>query len=150
MFNQVQLRQKYYTPQVQPDSLGFRLMTSRSWQYISCHWDACSNHLAISDCCNTKIYIFILSFVKVNISKNGTSLFSITCTSFCCHTSFLSVVTYGTAFHSTSGCWLLACLHYLIPYTLYASVPYKTLVNITLSCIYACASYTCSRDYSIS
>ena len=24
-------------------------MTSRSWQYISCHWDACSNHLAISD-----------------------------------------------------------------------------------------------------
>ena len=24
-------------------------MTSRSCQYISCHWDACSNHLAISD-----------------------------------------------------------------------------------------------------
>ena len=23
---------------------GFKLMTSRSWQYISCHWDACSNH----------------------------------------------------------------------------------------------------------
>ena len=29
--------------------LGFKLMTSRSWQYISCHWDACSNHLAIRD-----------------------------------------------------------------------------------------------------
>ena len=29
--------------------LGFKLMTSRSWQYISCHWDACSNHSAISD-----------------------------------------------------------------------------------------------------
>ena len=28
---------------------GFELMTSRSWQYTSCHWDACSNHLAISD-----------------------------------------------------------------------------------------------------
>ena len=26
-------------------------MTSRSWQYISCHWDACSSHLAISDSC---------------------------------------------------------------------------------------------------
>ena len=30
--------------------LGFELVTSRSWQYFSCHhWDACSNHLAISD-----------------------------------------------------------------------------------------------------
>ena len=28
---------------------GFKLMTSRSWQDISCHWDACSNHSAISD-----------------------------------------------------------------------------------------------------
>ena len=28
--------------------LGFKLMTSRSWQYISCHWDTCSNYLAIS------------------------------------------------------------------------------------------------------
>ena len=27
--------------------LGFELVTSRSWQYISCHWDACFNHLAI-------------------------------------------------------------------------------------------------------
>ena len=25
------------------------IMTSRSWQYISCLWDACSNHFAISD-----------------------------------------------------------------------------------------------------
>ena len=29
--------------------LRFELMTSRYWQYASCHWDACSNHLAISD-----------------------------------------------------------------------------------------------------
>ena len=28
---------------------GFELMTSRSWQCSSCHWDACSNHQAISD-----------------------------------------------------------------------------------------------------
>ena len=28
---------------------GFELMTSRSWQHISCHWDACSNHSAISE-----------------------------------------------------------------------------------------------------
>ena len=28
---------------------GFELMTSRSWQYIPCQWDSCSNHLAISD-----------------------------------------------------------------------------------------------------
>ena len=29
--------------------LGFKLVTSRLWQYISCHWGACSNHSAISD-----------------------------------------------------------------------------------------------------
>ena len=28
---------------------GFKLMTFRSLQYISCHWDTCSNHLVISD-----------------------------------------------------------------------------------------------------
>ena len=28
---------------------GFKLMTSRSWQHITYHWDACSNHLVISD-----------------------------------------------------------------------------------------------------
>ena len=27
---------------------GLTLMTPRSWQYISCHWDACSSHLVIS------------------------------------------------------------------------------------------------------
>ena len=39
----------------------FELMTSRSWQYIPCHWDACSNHLAISDSVSYKhlIYIYI-------------------------------------------------------------------------------------------
>ena len=30
---------------------GFELMTSRSWQYIPCHWDACSNRSASSDFC---------------------------------------------------------------------------------------------------
>ena len=32
---------------------GFELMTSRSWQHTSCHWDTCSNHLAISDFSHT-------------------------------------------------------------------------------------------------
>ena len=27
---------------------GFELMTSRSWQFISCHWGACCSRLAIS------------------------------------------------------------------------------------------------------
>ena len=41
------LGQKYYAPRsIRP---RFELMTSRSWQYIACHWDACFNHLAISD-----------------------------------------------------------------------------------------------------
>ena len=28
---------------------GFELMISRSWQYISCLWDACCNHSSIND-----------------------------------------------------------------------------------------------------
>ena len=28
----------------------FKLVTSRSWQYISCYWDACSYHLVTDDC----------------------------------------------------------------------------------------------------
>ena len=36
-------------PLVQPDFGSIKLTTSRSWQYTSCHWDTCSNHLAISD-----------------------------------------------------------------------------------------------------
>ena len=42
------LGQRYYATQVRSEP-GFELMTSRSWQFISCHWDACSNHLAISE-----------------------------------------------------------------------------------------------------
>ena len=37
------LEQKYYASQVRPPGstqLGFELMTSKSWQYIPCHWDA--------------------------------------------------------------------------------------------------------------
>ena len=33
---------------------GFEHMTSRSWQHTSCHWDARSNHLAISDFVKSK------------------------------------------------------------------------------------------------
>ena len=45
---QVRLRKEVqHTPS--STQLGFKLMASRSWQYISCHWAACSNHLAISD-----------------------------------------------------------------------------------------------------
>ena len=42
------LGQKYYAPKVRPD-WGFKLMTSRSWQYTSYHWHTCSNHSTISD-----------------------------------------------------------------------------------------------------
>ena len=46
---------------------GFKVMTFRSWQYISCHWETCSNHLAISDfhfCHSFKVILFSC-FVKV-------------------------------------------------------------------------------------
>ena len=46
LLDQVRLR-----TEVLPDRPGFKLMTARSWQYLSCHWDARSNHLAISDFC---------------------------------------------------------------------------------------------------
>ena len=47
---------------------GFELMTSRSWQYISCHWDACSNHLAISTSasCNCISMIFYYNHIQVH------------------------------------------------------------------------------------
>ena len=46
----VQVRLRTEVPSTQSSTqLGFELMTSRSWQYISCHWDACSNYSAISD-----------------------------------------------------------------------------------------------------
>ena len=43
---------------------GFELMTSRSWYHISCHWDSCSNHSAISDLatfCSIQRYIYFFS-----------------------------------------------------------------------------------------
>ena len=47
-FVQVRLRTEVlHTPS--STQVGFELMTSRSWQYISCHWDPWSNHSAISD-----------------------------------------------------------------------------------------------------
>ena len=61
------LGQKYYAPQVQPTRVGFELMTSRSWQYISCHWDACSNHLAISAFNLTSLQ-FLLLFLFQSLS----------------------------------------------------------------------------------
>ena len=38
------------SPSTQP---GFELMTFRSWQFTSCHWDTCCNHLAINDFIHT-------------------------------------------------------------------------------------------------
>ena len=53
-FAQVRLRKEVLrTPSL--TRLGFELMTSRSWQHISCHWYPCSNRLAISDCMQKKI-----------------------------------------------------------------------------------------------
>ena len=36
--------------------LGFKLTTSRSWQYTSCHWNAFSNHYASSDYLQSQWY----------------------------------------------------------------------------------------------
>ena len=51
MLSLVQVRLRAEVPRT-PSSAwaGLELMTSSSWQYISCHWEACYNHLAISDC----------------------------------------------------------------------------------------------------
>ena len=50
----VQVRFRTEVPRTQSSTRpGFALMTSKSWQCISYHWDDCSNHSAISDF-NTK------------------------------------------------------------------------------------------------
>ena len=41
---------------------GFKLMTYRSWQYSSCHWDAWSNYLAIGD--SSQLGFFTLYFTQ--------------------------------------------------------------------------------------
>ena len=46
---QVWLRQKYYTYQVRPDRGSNSWPPDHHVQFISCHWDVCSNHLAFSD-----------------------------------------------------------------------------------------------------
>ena len=53
---------KYYTPQVWPDR-GSNSRLCRSWQYISCHLDACSNHSAISD---PVLYFWIVRHIAVS------------------------------------------------------------------------------------
>ena len=45
--NQIQLGQILRTQS--STQSGFKLMTSRLWQYIWRHWDACSNQSAISE-----------------------------------------------------------------------------------------------------
>ena len=53
----------------------FELMTSRSWQYTSCHWDTCFNHSAINDSHFThnyhvNTYVWYLLVVGVYDVKN--------------------------------------------------------------------------------
>ena len=63
---QVRLRREVpYTPSL--TQLGFELMTSRSWQYISCYWDACSNHSAISDFHKEPIIFFVQVWLRTEV-----------------------------------------------------------------------------------
>ena len=51
--------------------LGFELMTSRSCLHTSCHWDACSNHLAISDFVpNWCWFMYLISVDNVYITMH--------------------------------------------------------------------------------
>ena len=52
--------------------LEFKLMTSISWQYISCHWDACSNNRAISDL--KEIYCHIILNVWGDFKCTGSQI----------------------------------------------------------------------------
>ena len=54
------------------DPTGVELMTSRSWQYTSFHWDACCNHSAINDFCHPWWCMFrrlYLSIGKVSTNE---------------------------------------------------------------------------------
>ena len=57
--------------------LGFKLMTSRSWQYISCYWDVCSNHLAISDFSRPWICFWLFVYWSSCPLSSGTPLMNI-------------------------------------------------------------------------
>ena len=53
---------------------GFELMTSRSWQYILCHRDTCSDHSAISDIfisvCMCVICVYLGIYLKYTKIQN--------------------------------------------------------------------------------
>ena len=48
---------------------GFELMTSISWQYISCHWQACSNHLAINDF--SSLFFILWNLFSMKLKHNA-------------------------------------------------------------------------------
>ena len=50
--------------------LGFELMTSRSWQYSSCHWDACSNHSGMRGCHVNDYLLYWTPFEDIVIIKS--------------------------------------------------------------------------------
>ena len=54
--------------------LGFKLMTSLSWQYISCHWDACSNHSAINEFTLNEMYRHIILEVWDDFKCTGSQI----------------------------------------------------------------------------
>ena len=70
---QVRLGQMYNAPQVRPNWGSNSIMTSRSWLYISCHWDTCSNQSAISD-----LYTYAFIFIMLDPVKRMTYLRDIT------------------------------------------------------------------------
>ena len=73
------LGQRYQAPQVRPDQ-GSNSWPSDHDRHISCHWDACPNHSAISDSYRdtyTVIKVFLqenLLLIKLYIEKSYTEI----------------------------------------------------------------------------
>ena len=96
------LGQKYYIRTPSSTRPGFELLISRSWQYISCHWDACSNHSAISD-----LYQILSTCFQKPSVQSSVLLFNSTTVSpvhFCC-----SVYSWKKYFIRTLGNSLCQC-----------------------------------------
>ena len=77
---QLWLSQKYYVRTLSSTQLRFELMTSWSWQYISCHWDTSPNHSAItihwcaSSCTDEWLVIRYCWFYISTHQKNNQSM----------------------------------------------------------------------------
>ena len=74
--------------------LGFKRMPSRFWQYISCHLESCSTHLAISDFTSGSISVINLQVSVTQQCHDITCTIELFQTDRKCHNRIIAIYNY--------------------------------------------------------